>query len=228
MVTITFRIETWDVAFNNFVLLGLDDLMKELQQDYGSKQIRSVCVSKGPSHLVHHCFKTAAPLDPIMTLYDFMARHHPNDLFHRIWSAASWRAVKEKPDLTIKDIVTKIWNPAFKECCRVLDSLQDHSMKLKEVNDRFYQFDDGNMIIAHLEKLYKGVELCHRRSPPTKHPSWIDSAVECMQQYWTLCRYAKAAQTVLQLKQKLELTGDFSLMETIAKKVSLMISSSDV
>ena len=198
--------------------------MKELQQDYGSKQIRSVCVSKGPSHLINYCFKTAVPLDPIRTLYDFMARHHPNDLFHRIWSAASRRAEKEKPDLTIKDIVTKIWNPAFKECCRVLDSLQDCSMKLKEVDDRFYQFGDSNMIVVHLEKLYKGVELCHQRAPPTKCPPWIGSAVERMQQYWTLSRYAKAAKTVLQLKEKLKLTGDFSLMETIAKKVRLKTS----
>ena len=195
--------------------------MKELQQNFDSKQIKSLCVSQGPSHLVHNCFPTAAPLDPIMTSYDFMARHHPNDIFHRIWSAVSLKAAKENPNLTINDIVTKIWNPAFQECCRVLDSLHDHSMKLKEVNDRFHHYDDGNVIVVHLEKLYKGVELCCNRAPHAKRPVWIDSAVDRMQQYWTLSRYADAAQTVLQLKENLGLTGDFSLMETIAKKVKL-------
>ena len=40
-----------------------------------------------------------------------------------------------------------------------------------------------------------------------------------MQEYWTLSRYAKAAQTVLDLRARLGLTGEFSLMETIATQV---------
>ena len=94
-------------------------------------------------------------------------------------------------------------------------------MKLQEVDDRFHGYDSPSVIQSHLEKLHKGVELCCNRVPPVRCPPWIRSAVERMQQYWTLSRYAKAAETVLELKRKLGLTGEFSLMETIARQVRL-------
>ena len=195
------------------------ELNEELDQKFEPKQIKSLCVSKGPSHLKNRCFVAAAPLDPIKLKYDFMVRHYQNDLFHRIWEHTSIRAARANPELTIQDIVTKIWNPAFEECCRILDSLSTCSMKLREVDDRFSRYNNSGTIKGHLEQLFKGVEICYDRKPPNWCPPWIDSAVERMQQYWTLSRYAKAAQTVLELRDMLDLTGDFSLMETIAKKV---------
>jgi hypothetical protein len=129
-------------------------------------------------------------------------------------------ASKANPELSILDIVTKIWEPAFGECCRILESLKDRTMKLREIDDRFKGYNDPGKIMGHLENLYKGVELCFGRSQPSaSRPGWIRSAVESMQQYWTLSRYAKAAKTILELKMKLELTGDFSIMETIATQV---------
>lgn len=199
----------------------MDDLKHELQQNYDSKQIRSLCVSQGPNQLVDKCFNAAVSLDPIKVKYDFMARHHPNDIFHRVWDVVLMKAGRQNTELTIEDIVTKIWNPTFQECCQILDSLNNRSMMLGEVNERFRNYDDGNNIKVQLQKLHKGVERCLNRTPPSERPTWIDRAVERMQQYWTLSRYATAAQTILQLKEKLELTGDFSLMETIAKKVQV-------
>ena len=149
-----------------------------------------------------------------------MVRHYKNDIFHRIWIHTSNQAFKANSELTISDIVTKIWNPAFEECCRLLDSLSNCSITLQEVDDRFLRFNNNiSMIKFHLEQLHRGVEECHNRKLPPGCPPWIHSAVEHMQQYWTLSRYAKAAQTVLELRDMLNLTGDFSLMETIAKKV---------
>ena len=129
-------------------------------------------------------------------------------------------AAKSNPELSIQDIVTKIWEPAFQECCRILESLRGRTMKLCEVDNRFKCYDDPGKIKSHLENLYKGVELClGHNQHSTSSPGWIRSAVESMQQYWTLSRYAKAAKTILELKERLELTGDFSIMETIATQV---------
>ena len=191
----------------------------QLDQDFDSRPIRSLCVSTGPSRLQNHCFKTAAPLDSIIFKYDFLARHYQNDFFHRIWTHASSRASRSNRELSIPDIVTKIWTPAFEECCKLLDSLRNCSIKLREVDERFLCYDNISTIKLHLGHLHRGVEVCHNQKPPTKCPPWIDSGVERMQQYWTLSSYANAAQTVLELRDKLGLTGDFSLMETIAKQV---------
>ena len=201
------------------LILGLQDLRDELDQNLDTARLNSLCVSDGASKMTFKLFKSAIPLDPIKIMYDFISRHHQNDLFHRIWERTSLRAARDIPNLTIQDIVTKIWDPAFKECCRILDSLQDNSMKLREVDDRFSGYDDPNVIQNHLYKLFKGVELCCIRKPPQICPPWIKSAVQRMQEYWTLSRYAKAAQTVLDLRARLGLTGEFSLMETIASQV---------
>jgi hypothetical protein len=202
-------------------MLGLMELVRELDQDFESKPIKSLCISNGPSHFENRCFYSALPLDPIKVKYDFMVRHHQNDFFHRIWERTAIRAARASAaELTIPDIVTKIWTPAFEECCQILDSLNNCSITLREVDDRFLRFNNNiSTLKFHLEQLHKGVEVCHDRPPPPRCPPWIDAAVERMQQYWTLSRYAKAAKTVLKLRDELMLTGDFTLMETIAKKV---------
>ena len=199
--------------------LGLQDLRDELDQNLDAAKLNSLCVSDGPSKITFKHFRLAIPLDSIKSTYDFMSRHHQNDLFHRIWERTSIRAVREATELTIQDIVTKIWDPAFKECQRILDSLQDNSMKLQEVDDQFSSYDSPNVIQTHLHKLFKGVEVCCNRMQPQTCPTWIRSAVQRMQEYWTLSRYAKAAQTVLDLRARLGLTGDFTQMETIATQV---------
>ena len=201
------------------------ELVRELDQDFESKPIKSLCISTGPSHVENHCFQSALPLDPIKVNYDFMVRHYQNDFFHRIWERTAIRAARASTaGLTIPDIVTRIWNPAFEECCQILDSLNNCSITLREVDDRFLRFNNNiSTLKFHLEQLHKGVEVCHDRKPPPRCPLWIDTAVERMQQYWTLSRYAKAAQTVLKLRDKLKLTGDFALMETIAKKVHYIL-----
>ncbi len=202
------------------VHVGLDELRTQLGQNFDHARIRSLCESHGSaSQMTFHSFQSAAPLDPIKVKYDFLARHYQNDLFHRIWEHTSMAAAKVT-ELTIQDIVTRIWKPAFEECCRILESLKGRTMKLREVDNRFKRYDDPGKIKSHLENLYKGIELCFGRSQPSAStPGWIRSAVESMQQYWTLSRYAKAAQTILELRKRLELTGEFSIMETIATQV---------
>ena len=189
--------------------------------------MKSLCISNGPSQFQNCCFLTADPLDPIKEKYDFMSRCYQNDLFPRIWLQTSHHASKANCELTISDIVTKIWTPAFEECCRLLNSLKDCSIKLREVDDRFLRHNNCSKIKFQLEQLHSGVEECLNGKPLAQSPPWIDSAVEHMQQYWTLSRYVKAAQTVLEVRDKLKLTGDFSLMETIAKKVHIYLKICD-
>lgn len=209
-----------DIQCHVFVHIGLDELRTQLGQNFDHARIRSLCESGGStSHMTFCSFQSAAPLDPIKIKYDFLARHYQNDLFHRIWERTSINAAKVT-ELTIQDIVTEIWEPAFEECCRILESLKGRTMKLHEVDDRFKRYSDLEKIKSHLENLYKGIELCFDRSQQSaSSPGWIRSAVESMRQYWTLSRYAKAAQTVLELRRRLELTGEFSIMETIATQV---------
>ena len=154
--------------------------------------------------------------------FDFMERRYKNDLFHRVWSDATRKASHKKDKLTIQDIVDEIWRPAFKECEEtILEGLRDESIDLQAVDSYFKCYDNIEIIEGHLYRLFSGVELCHGCNPPQACPAWISEAVHRIHDYWTLSDYAAAAKTILDLKDKLKLTGDFHVITTIAEKVSI-------
>ena len=134
------------------------------------------------------------------------------------------RFLAEKMNFTIQDIVDEIWRPAFKECEEtILEGLRDESIDLQAVDSYFKCYDSIETIESHLHRLFCGVELCHGRSSPQTCPQWICEAVHRIHEYWTLSDYAAAAETILDLKDKLKLTGDFHVITTIAKKVSIIM-----
>ena len=192
----------------------------ELKTDYDNAPINQLCKADGPNNFLILRFQSAKPLDPIRNLFDYMARLHHNDLFHRVWSNAVRKAAQKKHEISIEDIVNEIWRPAFKECeMTILGGLRDGSMKLQSVDSYFKQYKNSETIENHLYQLYKGVEYCYSRTPPQSCPPWIRSAVGRINQYWTLGQYAEAAKTILELKVKLGLTGDFYEISTIAEQV---------
>lgn len=180
--------------------------------------LSSLCVSD-VNKITFKCFETATPLNPITIKYDLISRQQQSELFNRIWTQASDKAARSNSELTIPDIVMEIWEPVFEECCRFLDSVKNQSIKLHEVDDWFGDYDDPLVIQNHLRNLHNGIELCYNRIAPQDCPSWIKHAVKRMQEYWTLCRYSRAAGTVLDLKSRLGLTGDFTEINTIASQV---------
>lgn len=202
------------------MFLGLDNLKLELKAGYDGYPINQLCTAQGPSKFNIHCFQSARPLDPIRKLFDFMARLHKNDLFHRVWSSTIRKTAHKKNELTIQDIVDEIWRPAFKECeSAILGGLSDGSIKLQAVDSYFRRYNNTETIESHLHQLHKGVEYCYGRVPPPRCPRWIQSAVARIGHYWTLGQYAAAAKTILELREKLGLTGDFSEISAIAEQV---------
>lgn len=206
------------------VVPGLDRLKQELKSDYDNIPVNRLCTADGPSRFIYHRFHSARPLDPIRMYFDFMERRYKNDLFHRVWSDATRKASQRKDDLTIQDIVDEIWRPAFEECeVTILEGLRNESIELQAVDSYFKCYDNVEVIESHLHRLFNGVELCHGRDPPQTCPHWICIAVQRIHDYWTLSDYAAAAETILDLKDKLKLTGDFHVITTIAEKVNIDI-----
>lgn len=192
----------------------------ELRADYDHHPINQLCTADGPSKFVYHRFRLAKPLDPIRNLFDFMVRLCSNDLFHRVWYTAARKASQRKHVLAITDIVDEIWRPAFKECeSTILHGLKEGSIKLHTIDHHFRHYNSIEDVESHLHQLNKGVEMCYGRNPPPKCPPWIHNAVSRIEKYWTLDQYASAARTILELKEKLKLTGDFHEMSAIAEQV---------
>ena len=163
--------------------------------------------------------RSALPLDEISEKFDVLFRDCSTDLVLKIWKSHMKAAASRTP-LVIEDIKTKIWYPTFEECKHLLDSVRDRSIKLTEVDYYFRQFERREMI---LQRLNNGMRKCLGAAGHSKKLDWIKTAVHFMEEYWSLLNLADAAKTVMSLKSKRKLSGDFILIETIAKKVTILL-----
>ena len=207
-----------------YAIPGLQELKAELDKDYRSCPINVLCTSTNRKGAIEYLFcESATPLEPIMVKFRIMAGENNNDVFRKIWLKTLNSVQKCNTELTIEGIVHHLWEPAFEECVLLLDRIQARTILLSEVDVYFLQYDDENRIIAHLFSLYTGIEMCTNNQKPKNHPRWLRVGVQLMLQYWKLCQYSKAAKVVMDVSEKLKVTGNFSLMTTLAAKVRYIV-----
>ena len=110
-----------------------------------------------------------------------------------------------------KVAVEEMWKPMFQEYKDDLQKLYDGlQMPLNKVKYLFSDISDKVTLNKELEKW------CHAVDEPDK--SWIRDAAQKILDYQELCRYAYSAQTLMQLKKTLGLTGDFSAIQALLPK----------
>ena len=199
--------------------VGLDQLKKEIDMlsSNGDAPINTLCKRDRGNRITFIALKTASPLNVITNDYDIMSRRYPTRLFIEMWNAHMRTAVKSQPQLSIQSIKTDIWDPCFQECQTLLNSLRDRTILLSRVDHYFQGVQD---IKTQLCALHAGVRLCAPEQNNKKDIPHICSAVDHIEKYWSLCRLAIAAEIVMDLKEKLVLTGDFSLIESLAEEVN--------
>lgn len=193
-------------------ILGLSELVTEIKQDHSAKEINSLCSQSQEGKIDFKYFQDAQPLSKMLLHYFYLSNQYPSDLFQQIWKSQVKEVAKTKAILTISDVVSKLWEPVFEECCQLIDSIQSRSITLVDVNKHFRKLD-SHYINDHLSFLFHAIETCFERK---SDPLWIRHAVDRMQHYWSLCEQADAARTVLELKESLKLEGNFEVIEKIA------------
>ena len=193
-------------------------MIKEIQEKILTRPINSLCSMDYASGVVQFlCFKAAKPLEPILESYYTLSTEFRSDLFMQLWKKLLREVSRFRVTLTFDDVVAKIWNPVFTECCQLVDSVHGRTIKLKDV-DRYFHQHKEKYLYDDLLNLFKAIEACHhRRGSDYK---WIRPAIDHMEQYWSLCEQAEAAKTVLDLKESLKLRGDFEVIENVASKVT--------
>ena len=186
-------------------------------QEHSNKPLKSLCVSEA-SGIRFICFQLAQPLEPMLKNYNIMFSTHQSDLFMKLWKSKLREISKSTAGLKFADFVTTIWDPVYKDCCQLVDSVKMKSIKLSDVDRYFGVYESYRGVRESLLSLYKACEACEGRS--TNTGQWVRGAVDHMQQYWSLCEQAEAANTVLKLKDSLKLTGNFKTIEDVASRVT--------
>jgi hypothetical protein len=204
---------------------GLLKLVEEIQQDYSQMSINCLCVrSSMESSLQFLCFEAAKPLESILANFYLLSETHQNSLFKQLWTSVLKTEAKAKLPLTFTDVVTRIWIPVMEGCCWLIESVKTRKIKLKDV-DFYFRHCDGD-VCEHLHHLYFGIEKCYGREPGSCE--WIRISVNLMQQYWDLCGQAEAANIILDLKESMNLTGNFLIIENVARQVTLSMKESSL
>ena len=166
------------------------------------------------------CFEAATPLISIAKAFYTVAFLRGNVLFDDIWKQNMTTASRNNPELTIQSIVSDMWAPTVSDCTSLLDGIKHQSIQLAEIDKHFannavYR-NDESLIKDHIHRLYLGLR------PDQMNldlPSSLLSAVELIVRYISLSKCSSTALVVLDLREKLQLSGDFELIETISKKV---------
>ena len=164
--------------------------------------------------------KHALPLDEISDNFSVMSSQ--SILFQEIWGGHMKLAATSQQELTIEAIKSVLWDPTFTECNELLDTLQDRSIKLHEV-DRFFRDSKHEDIAFQLRELSTSIHKCVCADRTKCNLRWIGGAVQHICDYQSLLTLSKAASVVLTLKAKLSLTGNFKAVETLAKEVRIFI-----
>ena len=165
-----------------------------------------------------------APLESMLNGYICLADIYTSDIFDRVWDDQ----IKDLPaggTLSVADIRTKLWDPVITKCTELLTTLQQCTITLSVVDEYFYQHryrkEEAMISIVNLcNGLSRYQTSCEGKEEEIQK---IRRGVDLMQQYWSLCDYANAAKICLELKEKLELTGDFQMVEILAKQVMSVI-----
>jgi len=155
-----------------------------------------------------------------------MTQEHPSALFATEWEQAMNAAVRSSAGaaLTLVDIHSKVWEPAFRNCQSLLDKLYDHSMKLSRIDGHFKQHEHD--LETQLASLFAGVNACLGKA---KSGAWIGAVVCRIHDYWHLCNYRKAASAFLDLKKALNLQkGDFRDVKKLATEVRSKLRADDI
>ena len=179
------------------------------------ERISSLC-QQAEGTMIYHYFQLANPLIPILSHFTALIKLYPNNTFNDYWDAEK-KNVQNRP-LQLVDVVKHVWEPAFMKCCAFLESLQDESIRLADVDKLLDSYPKEDKLISEIKYLEKGI--CHCTKAKISDDKWIESCVQRMQLYRSLRQYASAAKAFLDLKVTLELTGDFEIVERLAAKVS--------
>ena len=183
----------------------------QIEGDFASKEICSLCTRKG-TDIVFSCFGSAGELNKFAKSFYSIHERFPSNIFMSIWKYYLNQA--NRPGLTISGVHSSVWQPAFQECCVLLEHLRTHTIELALV-DKHLKYR-GHQLTHEIHYLFNAVNAI---SGSNGNPFWIKGTVKKLEDYWKLCTYQNAANSILVLKQTMDLQGDFKIVETLAQEV---------
>ena len=205
------------------VFTGSQCVLERLDTNFEDVHIKLLCSKDDVEHSLVPLLAETAPLNPIIRGYMCLAHSYHSEMFDHVW----FDKIKELLEigtgiLSVEEIPTKLWGPVVNKCADLLTTLQQCTITLAVVDEYFSKYKSrNNAAMNDMISLFKGLcEFHDKFMKNEKDDQSIQNAVHLIEEYWSLCSYATAAKTCLEMKERLQLEGDFDEVEKLAEQVS--------
>ena len=196
---------------------GFHGILALLQRDNSGDPINSLCTTllNGKHHI--KCFSAAECLFPYIEKFFIISKKYANALFNSFWLETLSQVECNNKVLTFQEVIDLVWKPVSDRCVQLLNNLQTCKIQLSEIDEVLKErYSDRVGLMRDIEHLSKAVSECCDR---VKDFKWIKKVSDRIWQYWELCSYHEPAKAFLKIRDSLALTGDFSLIDRVARKV---------
>ncbi|MCG8625209.1 MAG: hypothetical protein MJE68_24830 [Proteobacteria bacterium] len=205
-----------NIDHDHVLCAGLAELQAELEKDIDKELISTMCVRKENDIIELKCFLSATSLLKFANHFQLIGGEtHCSEIFFGFWRRTLYEAITDNPQLSLSDIYASVWQPCIGRCRNLLESLENQSIKLSDVDTDLKPYCDR--LDTQLGLLHKSMANITRKSG---NLYLINEAAQRVREYWNLCHYQRSANTFLELKKTLGLTtGDFILVEKLSQQV---------
>ena len=199
---------------------GVQHILKQLSTNLEGMHINKLCSEDDAEQSLVPVLLEIAPLNPIIRGYMCLADSYHSEMFDHVWSEELHQIGTEI--LSVEEIPTKLWDPVLDKCTHLLTTLQQCTMTISVVEKYFTRYKSRKTAaMCDVGRLFQGLCEFHEKFLKSeKDYQSIQKAVNLIEEYWSLCSYAEAANTCLDMKRKLQLEGDFVEVEKLAEVVS--------
>ena len=199
------------------ILSDLHGILVFLQRSNSGDPISSLCTTTPEGKYEIKCFNSAKALFPHIENFFILSKKYANNLFHSFWLGALSQVGRNNRGLTFEEVINLVWKPVFERCIQLLKDLQSWKMQLSEIDEALKgKYSSQEDLRRDLENLSKAVSEC---CGGLENLKWIKKVCNRIWQYWELCNYHEPAKAFLKIRDSLGLTGDFSLIDRVARQV---------
>ena len=195
----------------------------ELKSPLREKKIVEICTATPDGHIKCVCFSIDLDLE-MFEYFLIFGKKCKNDFFDLMWQEHCrkfYDSVADKKNISFCDIYEQVWKPTIVNCQALLVGLYKRSITVSDVKHLSEQKD----IDKHLTPLCAAMHQCY---PETKSvfpesEKWVSGVSKDINQllgaFTYLEKLNEALNYCLNLKERLHLKGDFSVLKDLDEKV---------
>ena len=204
-----------------YIIIILGTLTKQLQREFYAeynnfavKDLFAELTDSSQPVCIYFTVKDL-PNELLECLY-VMGNKYRNDLFDSCWRK---QCTQFNNLSTFTEVHEKVCIHVLDECKEMLLSLEQKTMTLENMDKYFRKFQETDLE-NNLNKLCQGIQQCFPDTEVLPAKQWVHGVVVLIQEYKKINGYMDAVTIVLELKKSMNLTGDFTVIDTLAQQVN--------